>query len=119
MLSVVIILSGIAWVILIQPGNQLDNSLYSSRLQVEEEELLKQFHRLQEKYLTARATSASGLSTSSDATPRFNTASGLDSTEVSSPVTQAQRWKESVNSEQKPAGFLHNNPWSPDYQHGY
>lgn len=116
MLSVVFIISGIAWVILSQTDDRFDDTRVYGHSDSDQDELLRQFSKLQEKYLT--------LPEAQQATPIIESQPVVkpvasDSLQISTAQAPDNVWSDSLSTEIEPIEFMRNNPWSPDYQPGY
>jgi cytoskeletal protein RodZ len=122
MLSVVIILSGIAWVIFTQTDSRFNYSSEFSSLNAEQDEILRQYYQLQEKYLPSNQKAATQAPQPAvqitRVLPQIANVSAQPQANVTASAT-AEVWSSRITNEQEPDDFLRNNPWSPDYQPGY
>lgn len=121
MLSVVFILSGIAWVILSQTDNRFGHSVEYSDLNGEQDEILRQYYQLQEKYLPKEKSAAliSKPATVAAAPAPVSSETATIAPSAYKAPARGEMWRNNVTNEIEPAEYLRNNPWSPDYQPGY
>lgn len=116
MLSVVFIISGIAWVILSQTDDRFDDTRVYGNSDSDQDELLRQFSKLQEKYLTSpeaeKATPIVQLQ------PVVKPVAS-ETVQISTAQVPDNVWSDNLSTEIEPIEFMRNNPWSPDYQPGY
>ena len=122
MLSVVVILSGITWVILTQTSDRYGAIEDFSELKAEQDEILRQYYQLQDKYLPKEKQAeplhkvlGTQLVTSAD----VNTAAKLPQRDDNTASPGTTRLSHDNSAATGSNDFLRNNPWSADYQPGY
>lgn len=137
MISVLIIVSGILWILFTQFDRSYEYSIFSPDLEREQSEIIQRIYQLKpvEQQDVAATTIDEVVVTAPQATdlpvitsaPEVQMASveAKPELQVAAPaeLQQTQQyndvWSTFQNSDNEPYYFLKNNPWSPDYRPGY
>ena len=129
MVSVLIILSGILWVLFTQMDRNYEYPIYSADLLKEQSEIIQGVYRLQPatteviEEIAPIAPKTVPVLQSEMAISKPITQPLIKQFEQSQPLAQKDQyndvWSTFPSSDYESYYFLRNNPWSPDYKPGH
>jgi len=124
MLSVLIILSGILWVVFSQIDRSYKYPILIPDIQKEHNEIIHKIYQLEAEETVVENNAAAlspGLATAQNIAIEILEGNSSTSTQITTPNTNAtiNVWSSSSNPAYEPAYSLRNNPWSPEYKPGY
>ncbi|MCP4076024.1 MAG: hypothetical protein GY744_07560 [Gammaproteobacteria bacterium] len=129
MVSVIIILSGILWILFTQMDRSYYKPVYSADFQKEQNKIIQQVYQLQAKIVEAPEEVISVIPEAepvqsqemADIKPVVD--QQVKPLQQSPPIAQKNQyndvWSTFPSSDYESYYFLRNNPWSPDYKPGY
>ena len=129
MVSVILILSGILWILFTQMDRSYQNPAYSADFQKEQNRIIQQVYQLQTKAAEAPTEvisvipEAKLVQSQETAVIQPVVNQPVKPLEQSPPLAQNEQfndvWSTFPSSDYESYYFLRNNPWSPNYKPGY